>query len=186
MSIVNMFGNLEKAKQTREKTMEIKSNLNEMTDRVKGLVLLVEQLQLEQKEARDKMNGKVDLFMIEALAGEVETKKTLLAELKELVVTKQEFADNLQEVSNAFEQFILNATPRGKVDTDTLEARFEALGAELEDLRNRNVELEQKLEGLQSTPMDPKPKPEVPPLPQPEIKNVVFKAPVKRTVAKSA
>jgi hypothetical protein len=184
MSIINLKAKCEDAKIMKDRTTELKSNITTVSDRLNNLTKLVESMKTDQNETLVKLDNKAEAFLLDVLATEVETQKTMLNELKEIMVTKDEFTANLDEISKCFESYILN-TPRIKsADEENLSKRIAELELSLAELHKQNAEHEAKAAVHLDTSLQPannvssRSVPEVPELPVNKI--TVFKVPQKR------
>lgn len=113
MSMVNMFGNLEKTKQVKQRL----DNMQVDVDKMRNHTVEIESLNSRLKDIREELDSHVTQFEFDgAIAGlekKIEDAKEMMVknEDKTEYITKEVFVENLNDVTLCFQEY-LNTTPR--------------------------------------------------------------------------
>lgn len=123
-----MLQRVEEAKNGAVKVMNLQSDHVETKNKVV-------QIGTQVLSMGEKMTGLEQ--QLEKIVQEIEKHKEKLGSLPDDPISKETFKQNLDEITQCFEQYVLNTTPRGGSD-DTIKD----LEARLCDIENKIVELE--------------------------------------------
>ena len=131
--MVNMYSNLEKSKQVRQKKDDLnKQELQILADKLKAI-----QEQISEKCNMDEVSSlKAQINELKLENAQFETE---IESLRDNSVSKDELKENLDEVSLCFNEF-LNLTPRGGPDHSN----------EIEELKADLIKIREELKQVQS------------------------------------